>query len=231
MSNKITHKKTTRKFYNKFIYKIQLEIPGASALRWYDFPDLIEIFTHGKNPFKFGIYNRRDEILGHLLENRQVWLDISFLLAGADKKSWQRRLEGDTLDLYTHDKDLFDKIYNGFSKHIKIVYKPEKNLEQDLLDSKNTIYVKKLPHDLYNYKVYLKPHKLSSITEERIKLCEYLRKLVPSITFTPSIESWILSTYENWDRRYIYVDNEQTLLMLNLKSPDLIGKVMNYKLR
>jgi len=34
----------------------------------------------------------------------------------------------------------------------------------------------------------------------------------------------------NWDRRYILVDNEKTLLMIKLHSPDAIGTVYKYEI-
>ena len=82
------------------------------------------------------------------------------------------------------------------------------------------------------YALRLKPwvilSKLTSNQTERTKLADWLELQVPKITFSNSIKKWVLQTRENWDRRYIYIDNDQTLLMIKLRSPELIGKVFKY---
>jgi predicted NAD/FAD-dependent oxidoreductase len=97
-----------------------------------------------------------------------------------------------------------------------------------MLDEEKKIFVKEIPHGIYNYQAYLHPHKLTSSQTERTQLADWLELQVPKITFSNSIRKWVLQTQENWDRRYIYIDNEQTLLMIKLRSPELIGKVFKY---
>jgi hypothetical protein len=101
-------------------------------------------------------------------------------------------------------------------------------MEQEMLDEERKIFVNEIPHGIYNYQAYLQPHKLSSNISERTQLANWLELQVPKITFSKSVRKWVLNTQENWDRRYIYIDSEQTLLMIKLRSPELIGKVFKY---
>jgi hypothetical protein len=39
-----------------------------------------------------------------------------------------------------------------------------------------------------------------------------------------------MKTEWNWDRRYVLVEDEGTLLMLKLRNPEVMGSVYNYVL-
>jgi len=51
---------------------------------------------------------------------------------------------------------------------------------------------------------------------------------VPRVTCTPAVEKWFLITDWNWDRRYILVEDDQTLLMMKLRNADVVGKIYNF---
>ena len=101
-------------------------------------------------------------------------------------------------------------------------------MEQCLQGSDKSIFVNKLPHDRYQYRAYLKPHRIE--TSARKGIAGWLKNQVPRITFTDSIERWLLTNNENWDRRYIHVEDENTLLMIQLRAPRLVGKIFKYTL-
>ena len=50
------------------------------------------------------------------------------------------------------------------------------------------------------------------------------------ISLSESVKMWFITTDWNWDRRYVFVDNEQTLLLLKMRNCDAIGKVYEYKI-
>jgi hypothetical protein len=43
-----------------------------------------------------------------------------------------------------------------------------------------------------------------------------------------AVKTWFIHTDWNWDRRYILVDEESTLLMLKLRNSDFMGKIYEY---
>ena len=132
----------------------------------------------------------------------------------------------DCIDFYTNDLVLYNQIGENFTKYVKYRFQPKQGTEQLLLNSNRKIFVSKLPFDMYEYRVYLHPHKLNS--SARTSVAEWLSKQVPNISFSESINKWIIRTDSNYGRRYIQVKDESTLLMLQLRAPDLVGKVFKY---
>ena len=85
-----TAKTTKKKFYNKYIYKITLRMPGASALRWYNFSQLLDICQNG---FKDQEPWRKD-VVEDVTENHESWIKLCLMLNAFDSKSFGKRLEG-----------------------------------------------------------------------------------------------------------------------------------------
>jgi hypothetical protein len=170
----------------------------------------------------------KQKLINDVVHNRQEWVDLVFFIDSFEKDQWTKRLEGDYIDLYTNNLDFYNGLCEKFPNRIAKRYQPPAGLEQEMLDEEKKIFVKEIPHGVYNYQAYLHPHKLTENLNERTKLADWLELQVPKITFSKSIRKWVLQTRENWDRRYIYIDNDQTLLMIKLRSPELIGKVFKY---
>lgn len=218
-------KKTKKKFYNKYVYKISLSLPGITGLRYYDMDEFMQICQSKKKPMA---ESWRDRVVDKMIDNKEVWLSIIPYLNQFDSKSFMKRLEGDIIDFYTNDKKFYDGISDNFGQFVRLRYQPPKGKEQTMLDADKVIFAKKFPHDKYQYKAYLRPHKIPK--NEKQTIIDWLDKQRPSITLTDSIKNWIAKTSENWDRRYIYIENEQTLLMLKLRCPDLVGQIFKYEI-
>jgi len=45
-----------------------------------------------------------------------------------------------------------------------------------------------------------------------------------------AVKTWFIRTEWNWDRRYILVEDEQTLFMMKLRSAEVVGKTHEYQL-
>jgi hypothetical protein len=98
---------------------------------------------------------------------------------------------------------------------------------EDFLDQKKTIISTKLPHNKYKYKVFLQPHKVTS-TDEKIRWINWLDTQADRVLISKSVKDWFISTKWNWDRRYLYVEDEQTLLVLKMKNPEALGSIYSY---
>jgi hypothetical protein len=48
------------------------------------------------------------------------------------------------------------------------------------------------------------------------------------VRMSPVVKDWFMKTDWNWDRRYLLVEDTQTLLMLQMRSGEAIGKVYEY---
>jgi len=212
---------TTKKYYNKYLYKITLRIPGVASLR-YDIPAvLLEKIKKQVEPIR----NRSLFWKHHNLNHND---GIQFLkILNEFNGEYGKRIESYSIDVYTNNQVLYDKL----SKNLEhaAIHRTEPDLaNQQLYDDVNTIVCKNLPHGKYEYKVYLQPHKIPADRETRYSIIQWLAKQCPKITFTDAVQHWLLYTTQNWDRRYILVDNEQTLLMLKLRHSELFGKVYKH---
>jgi hypothetical protein len=59
-------------------------------------------------------------------------------------------------------------------------------------------------------------------------LLDWVESQNGKITISPALKDWFISTNWNWDRRYVLVEDEKTLLMLKLKNSDAVGSIYDY---
>jgi hypothetical protein len=145
---------------------------------------------------------------------------INFL-NNQDTTSYAKRIERNVLDIYTNDTVLFDYLYEKFQENLRSAFSPGSQL------SENSIVAKKYPHDRYRYKVFLQPHKIKS-EDDRLRYINWLETQKPGISITDTVKKWFYKTSWNWDRRYMYVEDDKVLLMLKLKNPEALGTVYTY---
>jgi|TARA_B100001094_G_C18190324_1_gene806736 hypothetical protein len=220
-------KKTKRKFYNKHIYKISCKLNGAYALRAWGIDHALDVAQGGMPAeAKWNYWSEKNT--AEFMRSAKDWIRLGLVLTNNEDKV-QLRVEGNNIDVYTSDRSIYDAIGNEFADSDVVWrrFEPKAGTEQELLNSKNSIFVKKLPHERYLYKVYLLPHKLGS-RADRIKLCDWLETQVPSISFSTSVRKWLIETRQNWDRRYIYVQDDQMLMMLSLRENAMIGRTYKH---
>lgn len=212
-------KTTNKKFYNKWLYKVTLNLEGAGIFRLYD---LASIPAHLEDPnqSRLGFFvkakNNKNSI-------EQV---VNFLIT-LDKEDWSKRIERNTLDLYTNNRSVFDQFVEKFEKDLKQVCLPKAGTEDDLISSES-ILAKKLPHGLYEYKAYLLPHKLKDKADKKIYL-EWIDNN-NNILISEKVKEWFMYTDWNWDRRYVFVKDSANLMLLKMRNADVLGKVYNYKI-
>ena len=215
-------KQTNRKFYGKWLYKASLDLEGCALFRTKTLND-IEAFCLGPNPdtHHYSLWQRA-------WNNRADILSVSKFLEKYNKEDYSLRIESSILDFYTNDKDIYNSISTDFESIIRQRFEPnETNL--DLLNAnQNYITVDKLPKGRYNYRVYLLPHKMKGDKEGKQRYLDWLELQTPKVTCTPAIKKWFISTDWNWDRRYILVEDEATLLMLKLRNSEVVGRIYNF---
>ena len=166
-------------------------------------------------------------IISRAKNNKQLIIDLASYLLSLDSTSWGKRIEHNMLDLYTNDKDVYKTISDKFKENVFHRFEPEDTIIE-LLDKPKTILCEKLPHNKYQYRAYLLPHKLAGDIDAKRKYLDWLITQKPYITCTPAVQKWFLKTDWNWDRRYILVEDERALLMLKLRNSEVVGSVYNY---
>ena len=214
-------KTTKKKFYNKWLYKVSLRLNGAGVFRLYDLDTVIKHVT-GEDARSVPSW-----VLDQASLNVDAIVDVCNTLKKYDPSNWAKRVERSNLDLYSNNPAFFRDFVDNFESIVTNAFEPNGN-SKDLLENDGTIVGKKLPHGRYQYRVYLLPHKLAHKDEDKQRVLDWIKSQDGRITCTSSVENWFLKTNWNWDRRYVLVEDEKTLLMLKLRSADVVGKIYKY---
>lgn len=216
-------KKTNKKFYKKWLYKISLRVEGAHVFRAFSPSQLRDIYD-GRYTGNVWIGSTLKETM---LRNKDLILKLVDFLKDKDPAAWSKRVERNCLDLYTNDAVMFNELSASFSKETIHRFEPLEGTIADLENSRNII-CKKLPHNRYRYRVYLRPHVIAYNQEVKQQFIDWVKSQCPRITWSADLEDWFRRINYNWDRRYILVEDEQTLLMLKLKNSEVLGTIYNF---
>jgi hypothetical protein len=151
---------------------------------------------------------------------------LATFLSGWESTVWAKRIESSNIDIYINDKQLYQQLLEKFASIVVLCYEPDEN-NLSILENTGNIVAKKFPHDKYHYKAYLLPHRVKN-KESKKELVEWIDGQSGRILISDSVKDWFISTEYNWDRRYVLVEDEYTLLMLKLRSSDSLGRIYNY---
>jgi hypothetical protein len=194
---------TRHKFYNKWLYKITVKIQNGYLFR----------------------HNTVDAISKNLRIGKEI-RNLATTLGSFNE--FQLRIENKYLDIYVNDQIYLDQILNKFKSSIKHYFIPHPKLMQDSIKSKD-IVANKLPYDRYRYKVYIKAHAIRDDSQKKNYL-KWLETQYPKIRISDSTKDWFINTNWNWDRRYMYVEDEHTLLLAKLRQGDVLGSIYTYQI-
>lgn len=210
-------KPTTRKFYDKWMYKVTLVLSGVSVLRQIKLEDLDTQLQHleYKNPYS---------LIKKAIDNRDNLVAFANCMLGFQENEWAKRIESSSIDIYTNNTVLYNKLKTEFAGLVDHCFEPE---NPELLQSTSSVIVKKLPHGKYKYKVFLLPHKMKDVNDKHMYI-EWLESRSDKILLSEAVKKWFIATMWNWDRRYILVEDEPTLLMLKLRAADVVGRIHDY---
>jgi hypothetical protein len=215
-------KLTKKKFYNKWLYKVTLFCPGVVLYRLMDYKDTINFLNNPTN-YVQTIFSSHTKAL----KNKETLLEVTKLLDSLDLKNFAKRIEVNTLDIYVNDRALFDDISTKFESLIVNRSAPNTaNLE--LLENTNFILSKRLPHNKYRYKVFLLPHRFKGDRAAKKRYIAWLDTQSDRISISDSVKNWFLTTDWYWDRRYMYVEDVNTLLLLKMRDSEAVGKIYEY---
>lgn len=167
-------------------------------------------------------YHRR------VLANKDNLLALTAILDQFTRSDYDLRIETDIIDVYTNQEIVFNTLTASLTDNIRFAQKPDDPSGKTLSDKK-TILVKKYPQDRFKMRVYLKPHKMDD-PNEKLKYLSWL-KSCHGVSISQAVETWFYNTKWNWDRRYVLIDDDKTLLLLKLKNATVIGSVYNLVLQ
>ena len=220
MSNYKT-KSTSRKFYKKWVYKIGLKIEGCVLLRGRPIHAVKAVFGQDMDEKVFYPQWRNRSYV-----DRQGIIRFCDFMEKFPTDSYAVRIENNRLDVYTNDQDLYETLSLTCEENIIHRFYPDTDNLRLLNSSPHVIVVNKLPKNRYNYRVYLLPHKM--VREDKDKYIDWIKAQGSRITCTPALERWFFTTDWNWDRRYVLVEDEATVLMMKLRNAEVVGTVYKF---
>lgn len=212
-------KPTTRKFYNKWMYKATLLLPGVALYRLHSL-EAIPSLTFDTNGY------HRHSTLSRASANKENIIKLSILLTSFNKDEWSKRIESNSIDIYTNSKEIFDTVLAEMKDIVRSAYAPVDG-NKAILENTTSIIAKKLPHDKYAYKAFLMPHRIKD-RQEKEEYIRWIETQGDKILMSSRVKDWFIKTDYNWDRRYLLVEDEATLLMLKLRKSEAIGRVYDY---
>ena len=219
-------KKTTkRKFYGKWLYKITINAPGIGILRSKS-PSEVVLFLKSANTTDQRYYHNNSTI-AKAINNQAQLSSICLFIKDIDPIQFAKRIEQQSVDFYTNDKNLYNEFCDKFMDAIIHHFEPDEN-SIALFKNQYTIVAKKLPHDRFKYRVYLKPHNLKNDIDSKKQFLDWIDNQKDKILITDTVKTWFITTEWNWDRRYMLVDDEKTLIMLKMRSSEAVGKIYEY---
>lgn len=217
-------KTTNKKFYGKWLYKVTLHVPGIAILRVKNPETVIDFIDNHYPEHTYPPYS----VYYKLKSNKDSIRRVCNFLVSAGSIDWTKRIEAESIDIYTNDKKLYTDTCSTLSDLIIHHFEPENSILEN--ENQYTIVAKKLPHNRYKYKVFLRPHKLAHDKLAKASLIDWISAQGDRILISDAVKTWFIDTNWNWDRRYLFVDNEQTLVMLKMRNSDAVGKVYEYKI-
>jgi len=165
-------------------------------------------------------FHRSQPLSGDLLD-----LD-SFLDENFESSLYSIRVEDSIFDIYTNDINLHASMLKRFHGFLRSTSVPESDVLADL--GQHDILSKSYPHGKFQFKVFLTPHKLTM--DEKLNFLGWISKQSDGFLISDAVSNWFIKMVYNYDRRYMYVLDEKTLLMIKLKMPEALGTVYRYVL-
>jgi len=205
------------------MYKVGLKIEGCAILRGRPINTVKFVFGQDMDEKVFYPQWRTKSFV-----NRSSIIRFCEFMEKFPEDEYALRIENDRLDVYTNNQDLYDTLSTTCEENIIHRFQPDINNLHILNRPQHTIIVKKLPKNRYNYRVYLLPHKMPSRSEDKKKYINWIKTQDPRRTCTPALEKWFFTTDWNWDRRYVLVEDEATVLMMKLRNAEVIGTVYKF---
>ena len=231
LNPKILEEPVTKRFFNKYCYKLDLEIHGTAFLRYPDvsITDQIENRRNVNRRINFAgswrnymsqMPDSEDiKALEHLLYN--------YFIDPCDLKF---RIEEPTLSVYAESEDdLYDLAQNLYksiknNKHIKRIYRPKTQEHLDLLQQGYTVKQNKFG---YTYKIMLREGRYSHVVKQQLH--NYLKNLGNDVLLPKHLEEALEKPYDSFWGSYFYTNDLGILTMLSLINPSFVRSVETYR--
>jgi hypothetical protein len=212
-------------YFNKYDYRIRMEIPGARHVYWCKKPE--DLDTKINNPSSSYVKIRKDEIdkVKENLSGLKTLIEVSN--ERKNSKNYTVRVEGNVVAIFANDLQLLDSITNRIGSGYKL------DCSQAVTSGfSGTKYFVNEPK--HKYRVYLKSKRVEDTLPNELKeTFRVQKKLYPSF----ALKRWLYQTNKNYGAWYfrwtsaahfIDYDDESTLSYLAIMHGNILGR--KYKL-
>ena len=219
---------SSKLFYNKWPYKIECNIKGATRLSYHG-PKETKAFCMGliSAPMarwmpKVNMSLQEKQELFNFTEQIEPYL--------GRKSELQTRVEGRHFNIFCKDLALLEEIHDSVFQWVVNVYGPttEEELNYMLDNGHKKILRDALPKDVFQYRIYFKQ---SWEIEDRIRFLIWANKNPNIVDISKGSREW-LSGGKRWVYNpFIYVKDARTLTMVGLHSSGNVKRVEEFILR
>jgi hypothetical protein len=219
MSNHLVYHKTENLFYRKYPYKLVLNAPWMICSKLLNRKEI-------ENLGKLKMPPKTNNIQERAWFNKEKIEKVLTLLEYSD--DIRTRYEGKSLSIFFTDKSLFDRALQLMpSETLYDFYEPvnDKVLEY-LLEKRNVVVKKELTHDC-RYKINLTNPKTALNLTNKINIYNMIERNPDKFHHITSSFKTYLTTDKRWHyQKYMYVKDDQYLVMFKLIADSLIGEIL-----
>jgi len=220
----------TKRFFNRYCYKLDLEIHGSSFLRYPEVP-INEQIEHrrkvnrkinfaGSWKYKTQSPDKEDiKALEYLMNNYIVNPGV-----------FKFRIEEPTLSVYAEDEqELYDfasKLRQSVknNRHIKRIHRPKSQAHLELLNQGYTVKESKKG---FRYKVMLREGRYNYTVKQQ--LYNYLKNLGDEVWLPAHLKEALEKPYDSFWGSYFYCKDLSILTMMALVNPMFVRSVETYQ--
>lgn len=231
MNPKISVETVTKRFFNRYCFKLDLEIHGTAFLRYPDVP-IFEQIEHRRN------VNRKVNFAGSWrnymtqMPDREDVRALEYLMDNhiVTPGVFKFRIEEPTLSIYAEEeKELYDFAYNFYksiknNKHIKRIHRPKTEEHLKLLDQGYTVKQNKFG---YKYKIMLREGRYNYAVKQQLH--NYLKNLGTDVLLPRHLEEALEKPYDSFWGSYFYSKDTDILTMIALINPHFVRSVETYQ--
>lgn len=212
--------KTNKLFYGKWLYKIETKTPGASLIKHWGFERVRSACEHGGNKFSGRTFTDAEKKhLSEYLKSIEPYFN----------RELKTRVEHNTLNFFINDYQLYKDLSKVLEKWVVSLTEPVNETEaRSLQEKSSTVLCNHLPHNKYQYRVYIKS---MMPNHQRQQFKEWLSNYRDKIHYSKSTEEWLNGKTYYSQSPFLYIEEQGLLLMIRLYLGSWVKKTHEFVLR
>lgn len=228
INNAVKVEQSYQLWYNEYLYKSTFIIPGIYVLRHYHNEEEIQLYIDSieRTTWKKALFN---SFVESYKQNKDSILQFASLTdAGRKNKEIFIRIQEPHVSIFSNNLDVHISLEKTFPNQLHSISRPNEKSIPALLEGKNVMVVKTLPHDRYRYKVIINNY---SVTHSIPKsLFDWGLAQGDAVKFSKKTAKYFRSPGLYLDQGFLYIEDESTLTMCNMFLTKCPKRIIKYVL-